>query len=150
MRCFALEQLGNHGRIVLDESARVGKDALAREASKAETLIAELAKRRPEDVFVQCVQAPEVKAINEINRGNPANALELLQAAKPYDGGDYGNVRYLRGNAYLRAGNGDESAREFQKVVALRNWALASPDVALSQLGLARAYALQGDKAKSR
>jgi tetratricopeptide (TPR) repeat protein len=124
--------------------------ALAGEASQAETLIAELAKRRPEDVWVKSVKGPEVKAINEINRGNPAQAIELLQAAVPYEGGDYFSVRYTRGNAYLRARNGNEAAREFQKVLALRNRYPDSPLMSLAQLGLARAYALQGDKTKSR
>ena len=131
--------------------------ALAGEASKAETLIAELAKGHPEDLIVQSVQAPEVKAINEINRGNPAKAIELLQAATPYDAGDF-RVRYTRGKAYLRAGKATEAAQEFQRLLVLRNaylpipsFSLAMPvPASLAQLGLARAYALQGDKAKSR
>jgi predicted Zn-dependent protease len=138
----------SRGPGVLYSSARAS--ALTGEASKAETLIDELAKRRPEDVFVQSVEAPEVKAINEINRGNPAKAIELLQAATPYDGGDYFGVRYTRGNAYLRTGNGDEAAQEFQKVLAPRSFAVGDPILSLAQLGLARAYALQGDTAKSR
>jgi tetratricopeptide (TPR) repeat protein len=124
--------------------------ALAGEAKRAETLIGDLAKRRPEDVFVQSVQAPEVKAINEINRGNPAKAIELLQTATPYDGGSHFRVRHTRGNAYLLARNGSEAAQEFQKVLALRNDYPESPLISLAQLGLARAYALQGDKARSR
>jgi tetratricopeptide (TPR) repeat protein len=126
--------------------------ALAGEASQAETLIAELAKRRPLDVFVQSVQAPGVKAINEMNRGNPGKAIELLQVATPYDAISLG-VRYTRGRAYLQVGNGDKAAEEFQKVLSLRSFAVGDPNchlVSLAQLGLARAYALQGDKAKSR
>jgi tetratricopeptide (TPR) repeat protein/tRNA A-37 threonylcarbamoyl transferase component Bud32 len=124
--------------------------ALAGEAKRAETLIGDLAKRRPEDVFVQSVQVPEVKAINEINRGNPAKAIELLRAAILYDGGMYFGVRYTRGNAYMRDRNGRGAAEEFQKVLALRNAHPESPLMSLAQLGLARANALQGDVAKSR
>jgi tetratricopeptide (TPR) repeat protein/tRNA A-37 threonylcarbamoyl transferase component Bud32 len=124
--------------------------ALAGEANKAETLIAELAKRRPLDDIVQSVQAPDVRAINEINHGNPAKALELLQAAVPYEGGAYFGVRYTRGKAYLRAGDGTEAAQEFHEVLDLRNLDVGNPIFSLAQLGLARAYALQGDKAKSR
>ena len=128
--------------------------ALAGEANEAETLIVELGKRRPKDVGVHSVEVPEVKAINEINRGNPTKAIELLETATPYDGGFWFGVRYTRGKAYLRAGNGDKAAEEFQKVLALRNWLWAlsytSPRMSLPELGLARAYALQGDKAKSR
>jgi predicted Zn-dependent protease len=135
-------------RGVVDSAARTL--ALAGEANKAETLIAEMAKRRPKGVWVQSVFVPEVKAINEINRGNLAKAIELLQAAIPYDGGTYFAIRYTRGNAYLRARNGDEAAQEFQKVLALRNAYPESPLMSLAQLGLARACALQGDKPKSR
>jgi serine/threonine protein kinase/predicted Zn-dependent protease len=124
--------------------------ALAGEADRAEALVSELAKHRPEDVWVQSVQAPEVKAISEINRGNSARALELLQAAIPYDGGTYFGVRYTRGNAYLRARNGNGAGQEFQKVLVLRNAYPTSPLISLAQLGLARAYALQGDRDMSR
>jgi len=131
--------------------------ALAGEANQAETLIAELAERCPEDVIVRSLEAPEVRAINEINRGNPAKAIELLQTATPYEGRSWGlGVRSTRGNAFLKAGRGKEAAQEFQRVLAM------APSVAIglrtasgalvstAQLGLARAYALQGDKAKSR
>jgi tetratricopeptide (TPR) repeat protein len=128
--------------------------ALAGEANKAEALMADLAKHRPLNVWVQSVQAPEIKAINEINRGNPAKAIELLQAAIPYTGGGWlFSIRYTRGKAYLQAGEGDKAAQEFQKLLSLRNNEVGDPNfylVSLAQLGLARAYALQSDEAKSR
>jgi serine/threonine protein kinase/tetratricopeptide (TPR) repeat protein len=131
--------------------------ALAGEGNQAETLMGELVKRRPEDVVVRSVEAPEVKAIDEISRGNPAEAVELLQTATPYEGYLWGfEVRSTRGNANLKAGRGKEAAQEFQKVLAMGPCLTIgprTPSVALvstAQLGLARAYALQGDKAKSR
>jgi tetratricopeptide (TPR) repeat protein len=131
--------------------------ALAGEANKAETLIAELAERRPEDVIVGSVEAPEVKAINEINLGNPAKAIELLQSATPYEGRSWEfGVRSTRGKAYLKAGRGKEAAQEFKKILAVAPSlviGIRTPNIAevsTAQLGLARAYALQGDKAKSR
>jgi len=123
--------------------------ALAGEANKAETLIAELAKRRPQGVLVRSVQVPDVKAINEINRHNPAKAIALLKAAEPYDSVRFG-VLLTRGGAYLQMGLGNEAMLEFQKLLALRNWSPSAPELSLAQLGLARAYALRGDKAKSR
>jgi Tfp pilus assembly protein PilF len=59
-------------------------------------------------------------------------------------------VLYIRGLAYLKAGHGSEAAREFQKVLALRSFAPADPLMSVAHLGLARAYALQGDSQKSR
>jgi serine/threonine protein kinase/tetratricopeptide (TPR) repeat protein len=131
--------------------------ALAGEANQAETLIAELAERRPEDVIVRSLEAPEVRAINEINHGNPAKAIELLQTATPYEGRSWGlGVRSTRGSAYLKAGRGKDATQEFQKILAMAPslaLGLRTPSGALlstAHLGLARAYALQGDKAKSR
>jgi hypothetical protein len=57
---------------------------------------------------------------------------------------------YLRGEAYLQAHQGKEAAAQFRKILdhpgVVINFALGS----LAHLGLARAYALDGDKAKSR
>jgi hypothetical protein len=52
--------------------------------------------------------------------------------------------------AYLKVGEGNEAAQEFQKILALRNFAPADPLMSMAHLGLGRAYALSGDTAKSR
>jgi eukaryotic-like serine/threonine-protein kinase len=57
---------------------------------------------------------------------------------------------YARGYAYLQMGKGTEAAAEFQKIVDRRSLVGNFPVGALAQLGLARAYALQGDAAKAR
>jgi tetratricopeptide (TPR) repeat protein len=57
---------------------------------------------------------------------------------------------YARGQAYLAAGDGTEAAVEFQKVRDQPGVVQNDPIGALVHLGLARAYALQGDMAKSR
>ena len=46
--------------------------------------------------------------------------------------------------------NGSAAAAEFQKYIDHRGLALNSPLAALARVGLARAYALQDDAAKSR
>lgn len=51
---------------------------------------------------------------------------------------------YLRGQAYLQAGQGQQAAAVFQKLVALKH-----PLGGLARLQLARAYVLQGDTAKA-
>jgi len=131
--------------------------ALAGKSSEAETVISELAKRRPEDVVVRFLEAPEIKAINEMNHGNPGKAVELLQTAIPYEGCFWGlGARSTRANAYLKAGRAEEAAREFQKLldmapsIAIRVHIPFGPVESTAHLALARAYALQGDKAKSR
>jgi eukaryotic-like serine/threonine-protein kinase len=59
-------------------------------------------------------------------------------------------VLYVRGMTFLQANKGAEAAQEFKKLLDLRAW--HGPDVimSLAQLGLARAYALEGDHVHSR
>jgi ATP/maltotriose-dependent transcriptional regulator MalT len=57
---------------------------------------------------------------------------------------------YVRGEAYLVAKRGAEAAAEFQKILAHRGIVVNEPIAATARLGLARAYAMQGDSAKAR
>jgi predicted Zn-dependent protease len=56
----------------------------------------------------------------------------------------------VRGEAYLTAHQGSEAGVEFQKILDHRGIVVNEPIGALAYLGLARAYALQGDTAKAR
>jgi ATP/maltotriose-dependent transcriptional regulator MalT len=57
---------------------------------------------------------------------------------------------YVRGEAYLAARRGSDASAEFQKILDHRSVVLNEPIGALAHLGLARAYALQGETAKAR
>jgi predicted Zn-dependent protease len=57
---------------------------------------------------------------------------------------------YLRGQAYLMLHDGNAAAAEFQKFIDHRGVVVNFPWGALARLGLARAYAMQGDTAKAR
>jgi len=57
---------------------------------------------------------------------------------------------YIRGRAQLVAPNGPAAAIEFKKFLDHPGVDLNFPLGALAHLGLARAYALQGDTAKAR
>jgi Tfp pilus assembly protein PilF len=56
----------------------------------------------------------------------------------------------VRGEAYLAAHQGREAATEFQKILDHRGIVLNEPIGALAHLGVARAFAMQGDAAKAR
>ena len=56
---------------------------------------------------------------------------------------------YVRGQAYLAARPGAQAAGEFQKILD-RPFAADPEIVALAHLGLARAYAAEGDQSKAR
>ena len=123
--------------------------AMAGDSKKALDLVSAVAKNRPDDTYVQALAVPPVQAAAALQSGDASKAIEILKAAAPYDKGST-NVLYIRGLAYWKAGRGNEAAQEFQKVLALRNFAPADPLMSMAQLGLGRAYALQGDKEKSR
>jgi hypothetical protein len=57
---------------------------------------------------------------------------------------------YVRGYAYLAARRGTEAAAEFKKIVEHPGVVANEPIGALAHLGLGRAYAIQGEVAKSR
>jgi len=57
---------------------------------------------------------------------------------------------YVRGLVYLHSKKGPEAAAEFQRILNYRALGAIAPAYALSQVGVAGAYALTGDSAKSR
>jgi serine/threonine protein kinase/tetratricopeptide (TPR) repeat protein len=123
--------------------------AFAGDNKRALQLASEIAKDRPDDTLVHEVYVPTVQAAVALNGGNAKNAIELLQPALTYDKG-YPSSMYVRGLAYLKSGQGTEATEEFQKILARHNMTPADPLMSLSHLGLARAYALSGNSAKSR
>ncbi len=57
---------------------------------------------------------------------------------------------YLRGEAYLMLGRGDQAAQEFQKILDHRGVVVNFVTGSLAQLQLARAEAMSGDTASAR
>ncbi|MFB3154675.1 MAG: tetratricopeptide repeat protein, partial [Candidatus Acidiferrales bacterium] len=130
------------------ESAAVAL-ALAGATRQAQALVGELAERFPTDTLMNAVSLPNARAAIELQRGNPAKAIELLEAAAPYERRNLGTI-YLRGQAYLRAGVGTEAVAEFQKILEMRGVLPNAFEHVLAHLSLARAYALTGDTAGAR
>ena len=98
------------------------------------------------------VLQPAIKAEIELNRGNAAGAIELLEASRRYDLGQmaaYWN-NYIRGRAYLMQKSGGEAAAEFKSILDHRGTGEFSPLYPLAHLGLARALAISGDTSGSR
>ncbi|MFZ0519467.1 MAG: protein kinase [Candidatus Acidiferrales bacterium] len=126
--------------------------AAAGDSARAESIAAELAKDYPANTLVNGFDLPAIRAAIEIGRNNPAKAIDLLQVAEQYDLGSGRGMRttYQRARAYLALHKGTEAAAEFQKIVDHPGVVTNSITGALAKLGLARAYALQGDQAKAR
>jgi tetratricopeptide (TPR) repeat protein len=132
--------------------------AYAGDDRRLQALTYDLGKRFPEATIVQFNYLPTLRAKLAVNRGNASEAIESLRVTTPYDLGrasvfnDWAALypSYLRGEAYLAAHQGSEAAVEFQKILDQRGIVVNEPIGALAHLGLARAYALQGDAAKAR
>jgi serine/threonine protein kinase/tetratricopeptide (TPR) repeat protein len=138
-------------------SLRVRTDAAyvfarAGDAARAESIAAEVAKDHPSNTLTNGFDLPTIHAAIEIGRNNPAKAVEILQRAVPYDLANQRRMlsTYQRGRAYLALHQGTEAAAEFKKIVDHPGVVHNSITGALAKLGLARAYALEGDTAKAR
>jgi hypothetical protein len=83
-----------------------------------------------------------------MERKDPKRAVELLKA-EPDNLGILTPI-YVRGEAYLALSNGEQAATEFQKFIDHRGAVINSLEGALARLGLARAYAMQGDTVKAK
>jgi tetratricopeptide (TPR) repeat protein len=122
------------------------------EAKKADKVVDELAQKHPLDTFAKKVDIPGIRALEALQRGDGAKAIEELRAGATYDFGRVagGVPAYLRGLAYLKMKQGGLAAAEFQKFIDHKGVTGASPLLGLVKLGLARALVLSGDTAKAR
>src|SRR5579859_4594568 len=120
--------------------------ALARcgDLDRPQSIASDLGKRCPLDTIINDVTLPVIRATVQINRRQPARAIELLRTAEPYELRDF-QVLYTRGVAFLAARMGREGAAEFQKILHNPGIDPISPYYPLARVGLARAYALQAD-----
>ncbi len=126
--------------------------AMAGDAVPAESLAQDLNQRFPLDTQMQSLWLPAIKAQLALNRKNPAEAVNDLQAcAPPIELGQIQFVvnlsclypTYIRGEAYLATGQGKEAAAEFQKILDHSGIVWNCWTGALAHLGVARANALQ-------
>jgi predicted Zn-dependent protease len=131
--------------------------ARAGDTKGAEKLAAELDKAFPLDTLVQRYWLPTVRAAVSLEQKDPNRAIELLKVSNPIE---LSSITadltiflcpvYVRGEAYLMLRDGNRAAAEFQKFIDHRGVVMNFPWGALARLGLARAYALQGDTAKAK
>jgi len=133
--------------------------ASAGDIGQAEKMAAELEKQNSSNTAISRHWLPTIRAYIAIKQRNPARALNALEPAAPYDlafpppqfeEGGLLYPAYVRGQAYLMLRRGKESAGEFQKLLDHRGILINSPLGALARLGLAHAFTLQGDSAKTR
>jgi tetratricopeptide (TPR) repeat protein len=135
--------------------------AVLHQSAQAHKIEVDLEKSYPEDTSVQFSYLPALRALEALNQGDAAKALELTQVATPYDlavpgtafyaGSFFGAMYpvYVRGLAYSRLGRPREAAAEFQKILDHPGIVLNDPIGPMARLQLARALSASGDGAKS-
>jgi tetratricopeptide (TPR) repeat protein len=123
--------------------------AMAGDSVRAESVTRDLGKRFPLATLIQSVWIPTIRAQLALDNRNGTVALDELQGAMRFELGtlNYDHVclysTYVRGGAYLAAGEGKEAAAEFQKIIDHSGIVWNCWTGALAHLGVARANALQ-------
>ena len=132
--------------------------AFAGDTAKAEAMTDALAKHAGSNTAINAIYLPVLRAQIALNRRDPQKAIDQLVAAEQFELGQMQlsaitpgvYAPYVRGEAYLALKQGAPAAAEFQKIIDLPGIVVNNPNGIMSYLGLARAYAVQGDDAKAR
>jgi tetratricopeptide (TPR) repeat protein len=115
-------------------------------------LCPDLKKRFPLHTQIQSLWLPAIDAQLALSEKNPAKAIDDLQTALPPI--EFALIpfaanisclypTYIRGDAYLSAGNGSAASREFDKILDHTGIVWNCWTAALAHLGDARANALE-------
>ena len=121
--------------------------ALSGDLVQAKTIADQLAHEHPLNTEIQYCFLPAIRAAIALGRKQPNEAIDILAASAPYDLGDaFLMTAYIRGLAYLQAGNGRQAAGEFQKLLDHPGILESELKGALAHLQLGRAQAMMGDK----
>jgi eukaryotic-like serine/threonine-protein kinase len=129
--------------------------AMSGDSARAESLSRDLGKDFPLDTQMQGLWLPTIRAQLALARKDSAAAISFLQPVLQSGGQlELGQVAfvtnmsclysvYVRGNAYLAAGQGGAAAAEFQKILDHNGIVWNCWTGALAHLGVARATALE-------
>jgi tetratricopeptide (TPR) repeat protein len=157
----AARQAATAGRKLDPESAGVSAEAalaftmvgnITGDATQAKSLLQDLNRRFPLHRQMQSIFLPPVRAQLALKQGNPGEAIKDLQTTSPPI--EFALVpflvnvsclypTYIRGEAYLAAGEGTAAAGEFQNILDHNGIVWNCWTGALAHLGVARANALQ-------
>lgn len=131
--------------------------ARAEDVAQAQELANKLDKEFPLNTMIQSYWLPVTRAAIALERGNPQEAIAVLQNASPYELGSPAQLpyapiypAYLRGLAQVKVRQPQSAAAEFQKMLDHRSIMANSLLGPLARLQLARARALNGDTAAAR
>jgi tetratricopeptide (TPR) repeat protein len=126
--------------------------AMSGDVAQASSIADNLNKQYPEDTQTESLWLPAIRGQVALDRKDPNAAVDDLKAALPPI--EYGQFQftvnlsclyptYIRGQAYLAAGQGKEAAAAFQKILDHSGIVWNCWTGALAKLGVARANALE-------
>ncbi|HKV64358.1 MAG TPA: tetratricopeptide repeat protein [Candidatus Acidoferrum sp.] len=132
--------------------ARIG------DVRRAQTMMDDLVAANVSNTVVQSAWVPTIRAQTAMINQKPTQALEFLDAVKPYERGQLiGNLSYscmipvyLRAEAYLAANRGPQALAEFQKLIDNRGVVGNCWSGALAHLGQGRAQVMSGSASAAR
>ena len=132
--------------------------ALTPTEARVPQLVDDMANRFPENTVVQFNYLPTLRGQLALEHKNTSEAIEALQKAASYESGLPGDGSftpamypvYVRGEVHLAAHQGSQAVTEFLKILDHPGVVVNEPIGALAHLGLARAYAMQGDTTKAK
>jgi eukaryotic-like serine/threonine-protein kinase len=131
--------------------------ALAGDTRRAGAIVDELAQRHPLDTVANKYWLPTIRAAIQLRHNNPARAVQELEVTSRFELGDVMGGDgvpllpvYVRGQAFLALRQGREAAAEFRKYIDHPGVVMNNPIGAVARVGLARAYAMQGETQKAR
>ncbi len=127
--------------------------ARAHNLHRAQELLDELDHDYPLSTFNLGVYSPMIRTTMAVSPQTSSEQItHLMEPALPYEIGFEADLLpiYVRGEAYLEIHATEEAEREFQKLLDHHFVDAVTTLYPLSQLALARVYALEGRKADSR
>jgi eukaryotic-like serine/threonine-protein kinase len=144
--------------VTLDRNSKIALAlAFARSGQTAEAggLADQISAERPEDTLVQHYFIPTIRAAIKLRQHDPAAAIDLLRGTARYDlafPGPFQSVYppYIRGLAYLEAGDGQSAAAQFQKLIDNPGFSVRHVIGPLARLQLGRAQKMTGDNTSAR
>jgi DNA-binding winged helix-turn-helix (wHTH) protein/tetratricopeptide (TPR) repeat protein len=152
---IAKAQRLSHGEDVATLTAVVA--AQLGDIQQADAMSRELDRQSPNGTFIQRYWLPVIRGEIDLDRRQWSTAVSDLDSSAQSEFAwpsalSVGTIypAYVRGYAYLGAGDGTRAAAEFQKLIDHSGMVLNFPLATLARLGRARAYDRIGDSAKAR
>ena len=119
------------------------------EIAEAQALLEEMDERWPENTVLQGATIPKERARLALREGDPVEAIDLLESARPYERAQLDAIR-VRGQAFLANGDPAKAVAEFEKLAGLNAVFAFAPIHSMVHLWLGRAHVANGDPEAAR